>query len=91
MTDLFRVWKSKFWPAVVKECLNCAVSWSECMERVYPAFEDWQLNLNLQMTGQCCGIFMYFIMVLKHLSYSSVGSTLLTFLKTYNSFSKFEK
>lgn len=89
MTDLFRVWKSKLSPSEIKECLNHTQL--EHMKRVYPAFEDWQMNLNLHYRKAMVYSYTYFIMLLKRLYYSSVDSILLTFLKTYNSFSKFKK
>lgn len=41
MSDLSRVEKSKLSPAVLRECLNCALVLSVYMEHIYPGFEDW--------------------------------------------------
>lgn len=86
-TDLFRVWKSKLSPAVIKECLNHALSWTECMDmfiQLLKIAHDRRMLWNFH-------VLTYIIMLLKHLYYSGVDTILLTFLKTYNSCSKFKK
>lgn len=58
MTGLFKVWKSKFSPAGIKECLNHTPVGAYGV--VYPAFEDWQMNLNLH-DRKSNGIFIYIL------------------------------